>query len=543
VSSRKVSDKLAYERKATVTYTGDGSQKIFAFPFDYLSYPFVKVRIDEDVLVYGTDYGVNGKQVELLTAPAVDAVVTVYRETSTERMVAWENASVMTAGDMTLEQVQQLHLAEETMDKVQDSGLALDPLDSRWDARFGILKNLLDPENPGDAVPLRYLESVQGAVVTAKNTAVQKASEAATSASAALVSEGKARTSEINASASETAAEVAETAAVAAKVEAVSAKDTVVPLVPTVNQAAQDAAAAAALAAQAAQDAAAALEGVKALGAVPVGMLVPFLVENVPPGYLLLSGVNRVASFDQLLYPDLYAYLGTDQLPDCTNKFPEGAGDRIAGGAVKAWRLPTFETNITGSHGHNGTTQLLKYTAAGGSLTVTAGTLITTEWPSLAGDHSHSLSIPAGNTDTYLAPDAFGVYWAIKAFGALSNEGTAEAAQLIADVAVLKTQEAWQTPTFLNGWTQFDSVGHPVRYYKDSTGIVHLKGLVKGGATSTEIFKLPSGYRPSSPLLIFTTMADNAFAAVQVSSGGNVTHRLGGVSYVTLDGISFRAEG
>lgn len=188
----------------------------------------MKVSIDRIVLTYGTDYSVSNKQVELLTAPTVDTAVTVYRETSTGRLVGWEDASIMTASDLTLEQVQQLHLAEETMDKVQDSGLALDPLDSQWDARFTVLKNLLDPVNPGDAVPLRYLNGIQGAVVIAKDTAVIAASAASVSAAAALLSEQKAKTSETNAKTSEDNAKVSEVNAEASKNTSVTAKDTAV---------------------------------------------------------------------------------------------------------------------------------------------------------------------------------------------------------------------------------------------------------------------------------------------------------------------------
>lgn len=59
-----------------------------------------------------------------------------------------------------------------------------------------------------------------------------------------------------------------------------------------------------------------------------------------------------------------------------------------------------------------------------------------------------------------------------------------------------KQQEAWITPTLLNGWTNVGGNDATLQYFKDSTGIVHIKGVVTGG-TATQIFTLPEGYRPN----------------------------------------------
>lgn len=415
---------MANSRKTIATYRGTGAQKVFAFNFDYLQKAFIKVSVDGVVLTYGVDYTVVNRQVELLTAPAVDVLVIVYRETSTSRLVSWEDASVLRAADMTLFEVQLLHIAEETQDKVQDSGMALDPEDNIWDARFHKIKNVNDPTMPEDVVTKRHFDEFKGSL------ADSQASEAA-----AKVSETNAKTSENNAKASEAAAKASEEAAKVSETNAKASENVVVPLVPTVQEASQAAAIASTQAAQAAANAQLAVDTVKSLGAVPIGMFVPFMSATAVPGYLMLSGPNKVSSFDRLLYPDLYAYLGTDQLPDFTNRFPQGAGDKINGGAVKAWRLPAFGTNTTGAHMH--TTSALSSatvsweTGAGSMGYVNQGTSST----SSSGSHSHTLSVPAGNTDTYLAPDAVGVYWAIKAFGALASEGAVSAAKLVEDVA------------------------------------------------------------------------------------------------------------
>lgn len=215
---------MANERKTIVTYKGTGSQKVFAFPFDYLRKSFIKVMIDGNPLTYGTDYTVSDKQLTFTNAPVLNAIIVIYRETATDRLVAWEDASVLRAGDLTLFEVQLLHIAEETKDNVQEAGLALDDLDGKWDARLKVLKNLLDPVDNLDAVNKRYFESTQAGYIQASqakvdqataqaNFAQSKANDASASASAARTSELNAKTSETNAKTSETNAKASENAA------------------------------------------------------------------------------------------------------------------------------------------------------------------------------------------------------------------------------------------------------------------------------------------------------------------------------------------
>ncbi|MGL5565149.1 MAG: pyocin knob domain-containing protein, partial [Plesiomonas sp.] len=112
------------------------------------------------------------------------------------------------------------------------------------------------------------------------------------SAAAALASQNAAKTSETNAKNSE---------------------NIVVPLVPIVDQAAKDAAAASAQAASAAAAANQAVIDVKNLGAVPIGTVVEFISgKALPAGYLDGNG----ATFDELTYPDLKTYLGSNKLPN-----------------------------------------------------------------------------------------------------------------------------------------------------------------------------------------------------------------------------------
>lgn len=110
---------MATDRKTVFTFDGDGVQTIFAFPCDYLRKTFMMGKVGGTILSYSTDYTVTDKQMEFVVAPPVGTGnVVIYRETTTDRLVAWADASVLRASDMTLFEVQMLHLAEETSDKV-----------------------------------------------------------------------------------------------------------------------------------------------------------------------------------------------------------------------------------------------------------------------------------------------------------------------------------------------------------------------------------------------------------------------------------------
>ena len=60
-----------------------------------------------------------------------------------------------------------------------------------------------------------------------------------------------------------------------------------------------------------------------------------------------------------------------------------------------------------------------------------------------------------------------------------------------------KVQEAWITPTLINGWKTF--VDSPIQYRKDEFGVVHFRGRIDPSTkTATEFCKLPAEYRPTA---------------------------------------------
>jgi hypothetical protein len=153
-------------RKASVVYEGNGSQTIFLFPFDYLRKAFIYAQdIQNDNvkdLVQGVDFEVdNNRHIHLHTALKAGHILRLYRKTTTKPLVDWQDASVLRSADLTLQEVQLLHLAEETSDKVVDSaGLSVDPINTNlWNANFKRIGNVLGPVEPQDVVTLNYIQA------------------------------------------------------------------------------------------------------------------------------------------------------------------------------------------------------------------------------------------------------------------------------------------------------------------------------------------------------------------------------------------------
>ncbi|WP_127539397.1 hypothetical protein [Paenibacillus illinoisensis] len=111
-----------------------------------------------------------------------------------------------------------------------------------------------------------------------------------------------------------------------------------------------------------------------------------------------------------------------------------------------------------------------------------------------------------------------------------------------------KDSPAWITPTLLNGWVNFSNGFSPAGYYKDSSGYVHIRGLIKSGFGGA-FFMLPKGYRPAHALAISTISAANAAgdgalpASINVFPDGTVITAVNFQSgFMSLEGISFLAE-
>lgn len=140
----------------------------------------------------GTDYSVSDRQLTLNKAIPANSLLKIYRETTTDTIVSWNDASVLRAKDMSLQEVQLLHLAEETADKVFDTGMSTAPTNTNvWDGQYKRITNLLDPQEDGDAVTLRYVNDKQHGLLNAlKNEGANQ--------NASIVATGNTQNSRLN---------------------------------------------------------------------------------------------------------------------------------------------------------------------------------------------------------------------------------------------------------------------------------------------------------------------------------------------------------
>ncbi|WP_312380655.1 phage tail fiber domain-containing protein [Pseudomonas oryzihabitans] len=213
------------------TYPLDGSKRDFTVPFEYLARKFVAVTLvgsaGRKLLVLNTDYRFTSKT-SIQTTQAWGAasgynLIEVRRDTSaTDRLVTFADGSTLRATDMTLSQVQTMHVAEEARNSVSDT-ISVNS-DGMLDARARRLVNVPDAVDDGDAVnlgmqkrwaatALNYSTAAEGSAKAAKESEViagNQAAIAAGKADSADISARNTKISETNAKASADKAKASE---------------------------------------------------------------------------------------------------------------------------------------------------------------------------------------------------------------------------------------------------------------------------------------------------------------------------------------------
>ncbi len=123
-----------------------------------------------------------------------------------------------------------------------------------------------------------------------------------------------------------------------------------------------------------------------------------------------------------------------------------------------------------------------------------------------------------------------------------ANKPVSTATQTALNLKANKVQEAWITPTLINGWVAFGGAEDGPAYYKDNFGNVKLRGVVKSGTLSVSTFMLPIGYRPAKNKY-FAVISNNVPGFVLIDPSGGVIP-LAGTSnvFVALDSISFKVN-
>lgn len=99
-------------------------------------------------------------------------------------------------------------------------------------------------------------------------------------------------------------------------------------------------------------------------------------------------------------------------------------------------------------------------------------------------------------------------------------------------------QEAWITPTLLNGWVA--ASGQSVQYRKDNFGRVWLRGRVSTGTVLNTIFQVPVGYRPIQNAS-FALNNNNSFGSAYITSNGEFVSLIGN-TLINLEGVSWHTS-
>jgi hypothetical protein len=104
----------------------------------------------------------------------------------------------------------------------------------------------------------------------------------------------------------------------------------------------------------------------------------------------------------------------------------------------------------------------------------------------------------------------------------------------------------WNAAALVNSWANFASTSMPAGYLRDSDGFVHLRGELNGGASDSDAFVLPVGFRPAYFTHQIVSAYDNAASPfnqtglVRVASTGGVhIWYAAGADSVNITGVYF----
>lgn len=121
--------------------------------------------------------------------------------------------------------------------------------------------------------------------------------------------------------------------------------------------------------------------------------------------------------------------------------------------------------------------------------------------------------------------------------GSVSDAGTGTNKKISGNVAYAIPVVA---PILAGSWVNLGGSWETAGYWKNADGIVHIRGVVTGGTSPGLVFSLPAGYRPLADMSL-CTIANNAFAAVEIKANGDVNAVAGSATALSLAGIVFRA--
>ena len=170
---------MADSYKANIYYTSTGGENSFLIPFDYMQKKFIKAKtigIEGTLaLTYLKDYSIEGNTLYLKEPLDAGVQLHVYRETPTDSIVDFVDASILRAKHLDTLHLQLLHLVEEAQDYQKLYSLSYSQIDEYTtvlDALYHKIINLASPEDEADAANKQYVDTEVEAL---GNTIVDKA--------------------------------------------------------------------------------------------------------------------------------------------------------------------------------------------------------------------------------------------------------------------------------------------------------------------------------------------------------------------------------
>ncbi|MGP4725193.1 phage tail fiber domain-containing protein [Agrobacterium deltaense] len=169
--------------------SGDGSNRLFDVPCEYLSKSHVTVRVDGVLVPFSW---IDTYRLQTTTAPPSGAVVEVRRVTPrVDRLVTFTDGSTLVQSDLNTSTLQSFFLAQEAFDQGAASMAVTE--DGQFSALNRRITSLANPINEQDAVTKLWAETAMSSqLVQATQKALDAAASAAQSANSAVTSDNRA---------------------------------------------------------------------------------------------------------------------------------------------------------------------------------------------------------------------------------------------------------------------------------------------------------------------------------------------------------------
>ena len=502
---------IAIKLATSITYTADGSQTNFSVPFDYLRPSFVHVAVNDAEVSEG--FTISNRMVMFDAAPAKDAVVRIYRNTPTTRLVSWADASILKAIDMTIVGVQQLHILEEASDWSKNNSIALDAASGAWQGRNHRMTDIADPQEPQDVMTLNAYNNHKDGLVTAVNAAATNAVKKCEEAVQTITSTSTSTIDNINNVKQEVLTAVTDTSTKATETIKTLTDTTVAKAESEANRAESEANRAESEANRAESEANRAQHLADKVDvsqyAMPVGFETFTTNPNLQAGWLPLLG----GEYSRSTYADLWAWVQTQngyliEESAWQSKAAANGGNvpfYSKGDGTTTFRVPALKCWVRGA---GSVSEVGGYLAAGlpnitGEITSEDTTYngVQMHMPKFAGaltgvqkgsaswngstDGSYNVYFDAslsnsiyGSSDTVQPPSIVGL-WCVKAYGTVTNVGSTD----VANISTGLTQAETRISALENhgaGATVVESYRNGTEWYR-----VWSDGWVEQGGSAT----------------------------------------------------------